>query len=58
MAKDFEIVQTPRRVFALEDDEGKLLDVEEDEWENIYADETQHTEWRTYSEVLRGNDGP
>ena len=60
MAKDFEIVQIPRRVFALDDEERELLGVDEDDWEDIYAEETQHTERRSYSDVLRGlgNDEP
>jgi len=55
IAKDFEIVETPRRVVALHDEEGEWWESDED-WESVYAEETRHIERRTYSEVLRGND--
>jgi len=54
VAKDFEIIETPIRVVALEEEEAEWPDVDEDEWESIYAVETQHMQQRTYSEVLRG----
>ena len=41
---------------ALEEEEAEWPDVDEDEWESIYAVETQHIQQRTYSEVLRGKD--
>ena len=51
MTKDFEIVETPRCVVALDHEEDEWPESDED-WENVYATETQHVERQTYSEVL------
>ena len=46
MTKDFEIVETPRCVVALDHEEGEWPESDED-WENVYAAETQYVERRT-----------
>lgn len=40
---------------TLEDD-YEILEMDDDDWESVHAEETQHIERRTYSDVLRGND--
>ena len=40
---------------VLDNEEEEWPESDED-WESVYAEETQHTERRTYSDVLRGND--
>jgi hypothetical protein len=55
VVNDFQIVESPRRVVALEDEIGELLDTEEDDWESVYAEEAQRMQRRTYSDVVRGN---
>jgi hypothetical protein len=57
VAKDFEVIETIRRVVALKDEEGQVSGAEEDGWESIYAEQIPGIERRTYSDVLRGNDG-
>jgi hypothetical protein len=54
IAKDFEVIDNPRRVIVLEDDE-KIREYDED-WEDIYIEEEPHIARRTYSAVLSGND--
>lgn len=58
IAKDFEVVDTPRRVIILEDARDSEPSTYADEdWERIYDEsdgETQYKKYRTYSAVLRG----
>ena len=48
------MVKSSLRVVALEEEDADWPDADED-WESIYAEETQPILRRTYSEVLRGS---
>ena len=57
MAKDFEVVQGVKRVIALEESEIDPTEQWEDDWEDLYDDDRQVHERKSYSAVLRGNEG-
>ena len=57
MAKDFEVVQGVKRVIALEESEIDPTEQWEDDWEDLYDDDGQVHERKSYSAVLRGNEG-
>ena len=54
LAKDFEVIDTPRRVIALEDDDNVRECAGDEDWEEVYLEDL-HDERRMYSTVLRGN---
>jgi predicted RNA-binding protein with EMAP domain len=55
LAKDFEVIDTPRRVIVLEDDENIRECALDEDWEERYLDNLDD-ERRMYSTVLRESD--
>jgi len=55
VAREFELIKTPRRVIVLEEEDPSSL-TDEDDWESLFAEEAPRKERRPYSAVLRGND--
>jgi hypothetical protein len=57
VAKDFEVIQGVKRVIALEESEIDPTEQWEDDWEDLYDDVRGVRERKSYSAVLRGNEG-
>lgn len=56
-AKKLETVK--KHVVAVRDDDEdndfEMVDIVEEDWESVYAEDTEPVQRQTYSEVLRGN---